>query len=229
MEQLEQNPLPRAKACLQQCLLLLSDKKTKKTKRQELMFLSGNLSMSYICLEEENYPKALEYAVLVLDGTKNHSALSTFDSSNSSDFLLESTVKRQMATARMYAAEASCTMGDVAQSMKYLLGNNENNDAIDKLASDLAGLTVEVASNHPLGKARLAKAQAMVRCNASAVTAKLNHLAVAKQLAMSAQAMEGAYLSTVQTEESFARRVLLYYMLREGNSTSALTLLRSFR
>lgn len=234
IEQLEQNPLPRAKECLQQCLLLLSGNKTKRNKRQDLVLLSARLSMSYIFLNERNYPKALEYADLVLNssGIQNNvvTVTASDDSDNSSATIVQSTIQRQLATARMYASEASCAMGDMARSMSYLLAENGSNDAIDKLASNLAGVTLEVASNHPQGKARLAKAQAMVRCNASAVTANLNHLAPAKQLAMSAQAMEGAYMSSSSGgEESYAKRVLIYCMLREGNSEAALTLLRSTR
>ena len=227
IEQLEENPLPRAKQCLQQCLLLLSKNKTERNKRQDLVLLSARLSMSYIYLDERNYHKALEYADLVLNSSKIQK---NDDSTNPSTTMVQSTIQRQLATARMYASEASCAMGDVTRSMSYLLAENGSNDAIDKLASSLAGVTLEVASNHPQGKARLAKAQAMVRCNASAVTANLNHLAPAKQLAMSAQAMEGAYMSSSSTgEESYAKRVLIYCMLREGNSEAALTLLRSTR
>lgn len=51
----------------------------------------------------------------------------------------------------MYAAEASCALGDATASMKILV--NGGSDAIDRLASDLAGVTLEEASKDPKGKA----------------------------------------------------------------------------
>merc|ERR1719491_686349 len=108
--------------------------------------------------------------------------------------------------------------------MRYLEGNGQE-DAFDRLASELGGVTIEVASSNSLGKARLARAQSMVRSSASVASAALGNLTTAKQLAMSAQAMEDAYSSS--RERSNARRALFYCMLREGNSGAALSLLKS--
>jgi hypothetical protein len=220
LEQVQANPLPRARTALEQALQLFETNDDD----DSLGRLSAQLSMSYVCLEDADYPTALKYAEMVLQLTK----LTT----NSPEFLDGSAVQKTMwqrheATARMYASEASCALGDAVQSMRYLVGDGKD-DAFDRLASDLSGVTIETASSNPKGKARLAKAQAFVRCSASAASAHLGNGAAAKQLAMSAQAMEDAY-SPASREGSSARRALVYCMLREGNSGAALTLLRSAR
>jgi hypothetical protein len=66
-----------------------------------------------------------------------------------------------------------------------------------------------------------------VRSSASAVTADLGNLTAAKQLAMSAQAIEDAYHSN--REQSSSRRALAYTLLKNGSNGAALSLLRSFR
>jgi hypothetical protein len=227
IEQLQANPLPRARACLTHCIELVTSKPTK-TQRDGLVVLSARLSMSYICLEQREYDATLKYAGSVLQIA---SALLVANRKNSEDgpskTVIESTIQRQVATSRLYGAEASCAMGDASSSMTILVG--EDDEFIDRLASDLAGVTLEDAANYPDGKARLAKAQAMVRCNASIVSARLDELETAKQFAVSAQAMEGAYQSTTSKKEepSYAKRALVYCVLRDGNSSEALKLLRS--
>ena len=112
-------------------------------------------------------------------------------------------------------------------SMKILVGDGKD-DAFDRLSSDLGGVTIGMASGNAKAKARLAKAQTMVRCSASAASAALGNVAASKQLAMSAQAMENSY-SPSREGTSQARKALIYCMLREGNHGAALTLLRSAR
>jgi hypothetical protein len=124
----------------------------------------------------------------------------------------------------MYGCEAMCSLGDAMDGMRFLAGDGKS-DAFDRLASDLAAATIKTAATNGKDKMRLAKAQSMVRSSASAASAMLGNLTVAKQLAMSAQAMEDACSSS--RENSSARRALLYCMLREGNYEAALTLLRS--
>ena len=257
LEQLEMNPLARASFCLRKCLSLLEGKDNK-SEREQLVSLSAHLSFSYICLKQRDYPKTLQHAGFVLQSasslifacTQRVNAIKQGDNDGSSSHVaLKAIVQRQVATGRMYAAEASCAMGDATASMNILV--HGGSDAIDRLASDLAGVTLEEAAKNPSGKARLAKAQAMVRCNASAVTAHLNHLGPAKQLAMSAQAMENAYHQNAsnngtssalgdaqqqaapgrsQSQSSqpmYAKRILAYCMMREGNTSAALHILRS--
>ena len=254
LEQLETNPLPRASFCLRKCLNLLEGKQNK-SERDQLVSLSAHLSFSYICLEERDYAKTLQHAGFVLQSASSLIFACTQraneinkgnDDGSSSHVALKAVVQRQVATGRMYAAEASCAMGDASASMNILV--HGGSDAIDRLASDLAGVTLEEAAKNPSGKARLAKAQAMVRCNASVVIAHLNHLGPAKQLAMSAQAMENAYQnanngspplsggasqpparSQPQSQPMYAKRVLAYCMLRDGNTSAALNMMRSSR
>lgn len=214
LEQVQLNPLPRARYAFERALELIEKQESEGEKTDVLVTLSAKLSLSYICLEDMNYEDALEYAEFVL----KREDLSETEKGVSRKALFD----QQQATARMYAAEAACALGDAVQSMTYLVGDGKN-DAFDRLATALGGVSLETAANHggTEGKMRLAKAQAMVRCSASAATANLGNLAAAKQLAMSAQA--------ISREGSYACRALVYCMLREGNRGAALTLLRSAR
>jgi hypothetical protein len=167
MELFEENPLPQARVCLKRALRILKNKKL--TQREEMVLLSARLSLSYVCLEQRDYPKALEMAELVLASSfilpitalsPHEEEVKNSEGGIGSSRILRSMVQRQVATARMYASEAACAMKDTIASMKYLVGDNGKDDAIDRLASDLAGVTLEIASDHPQGKIRLAKAQA---------------------------------------------------------------------
>jgi hypothetical protein len=213
LEQVKNNALPRARACLETVLHLFDET----NEVDALGFASARLSMSYVALEYHDFPKALEYAKLVIDGTIDKEPL---------DLVSQKMIQRQQATARMYASEASCAVGDAMVAMRFLVGDGKD-DAFDRLASELGGVTIETAATNGQGKSRLARAQAMVRCSASAASASLGNMEAAKQLAMSAQAMEDAY--SPSRERSSARRALVYCMLREGNCGGALTLLRSVR
>jgi hypothetical protein len=126
----------------------------------------------------------------------------------------------------MYAAESSCVLGKAMDAMKFLVGDGQD-DAFDRLASDLGGVTIETAAANGRGKRRLARAQTAVLSSASAVTADLGNFAAAKKLAMSAQAMEDAYQSN--REQSSSRRALAYTLLKSGNNGAALSLFRSLR
>lgn len=178
---------------------------------------SARLTMAYVQLAFREFEKALEGATLVLEIP---------EPSDQDDALSCRVHKRRMATARMYAAEASCAVGESVEAMKFLVGDGQD-DAFDRLASELGGVTIETAATNGKGKRRLAKAQSMVRSSASAATAVMGNLTAAKQLAMSAQAMEDAYATN--RERSSARRALIYCLLRGGNDGAALSILRSLR
>lgn len=186
----------------------------------DLTIQATRLSLSYVYLEMRDYMNAFRYA------DKTLSSLPYFQNDPDMDTARKAMLNRQEATARMYASEACARLGRPVESMQYLAGDGQN-DAIDRLASDLAGVTFNMAANDPKAKARLAKAQTMVRCSASAASAALGNLSAAKQLALSAQAMENSY--SISREHSSARRAVLYSMLREGNHGAALSLLRSAR
>ena len=221
LEQVRLNPLPRAHFALETALRLFEEQ----TEPDDCGLASARLSMSYVSLASLDFQKALEYAKLVID-TKINNLSNNLSKSPEAGVVRRIMLQRQQATARMYASEASCALGDAMTSMRYLVGDGKD-DAFDRLASELGGVTIETAATNPDGKARLAKAQAMVRCSASAAYANLGNLTAARQLATSAQAMEDACSSS--RERSLARRALLYCMLREGNSGAAFTLLRSVR
>jgi hypothetical protein len=213
-EQVKRNPLLRARASLEYVI-----QNGDKVESDALM--SARLSISYVYLAFGEHSRALDMARTVL------AAMETVivNDSNESD-TVRRLHKRQVANARMYAAEASCALGKMVDAMAFLVGDGKD-DAFDRLASDLSGVTFETASTSDQAKRRLAKAQTMVRSSACAVTAAMGNNRAAKQLAHSANAMEDAYSSN--RERSSARRALIYTLLREGNQSSALTMLLSLR
>jgi hypothetical protein len=214
LEAVKKKPLGRARVALEMALELFGENDSDV---DDLPLQSARLSLAYVCLERKEFKEALNYAELVLQGR---------DSDAGMDSARRTMFKRQQATAKLYASEANAMLGDSMESMKHLVGDGQN-DVIDRLASDLGGVTLEMASGNPKAKARLARAQTMVRCSASAASACLGNLTACKQLALGAQAMENSY--SASREGSAARKALLYCMLREGNHSAALSLLRSAR
>jgi hypothetical protein len=215
LEQFQANPLPRARVPLEQVLHLFQ---REPHNQDEFGLVSAQLSMAYVCLEDKDYPKAFEYAELV-SAKKNNNQ----QPPDGLDSIRRTVFQRQQATTRMYASEASCALGNPMTAMNYLVGDGKD-EAFDRLASHLISVTLETVASHPKGKARLAKAQAMVRYSASSALANLGNALAAKQLAMSAQAMEDA--CSASREGSSAWQTLVYCMLWDGNSGSTLALLR---
>lgn len=212
LEQIRRSPLLRARAALQ--LVLDQSDLDPDT------LASARVSLAYIMLAFHNFEQALEISQLIL----NDETILT--QVGKGDIARRLYYKRLVATARLYAAEASCALGDTVESMKYLVGDGKD-DAFDRLASDLSGVTLETAAGNGKGKRRLAKAQATVRSCACAVSAAMGNAQAAKQLANSANAMEDAYASN--RERSSARRALIYALLRDGHQSPALNLLLSLR
>jgi hypothetical protein len=205
----KRNPLLRARGCLEH---LLSNQEA----LDNDALSTSRLMLSFVLLSFREFYRALDMARLVLDSQ-------TWEAVEVGNDTI-GVVKRRIATARMYAAEASCALGNSAEAMKYLVGDGRD-DAFDRLSSDLGGVTMDMAALNGTGKRRLARAQVKVRSSASTVTAAMDNMPAAKQLAMSAQAIENAYASN--RERSAARRALVYCLLRGGNHSAALTLLRS--
>jgi len=209
IDAVKKKPLLRARTCLETSLHLVNEEGSK-----DIDALSSTrLALSYILLELRDFVRALKMANLVIEGDKSSSSMAQKSRAE----------LRKIATARMYASEASCALGQAQDGMRYLVGDGQD-DAFDRLAMELGGVTMQVAASNMKGKARLARAQSMVRSSASAASAVLGNIGPAKQLAMSAQAMENASSSK---GESTARRALIYCMLREGNNGAALSLLKS--
>jgi len=234
LEQVQRNPLLRARVALERAILQ-ENKHGDPLEADALV--AARLSLAYVYLAFGEPRRALAMAQLVAevvegqlleDEDKAKADAANTDATNTgggSGPALQRLRRRQAATARMYAAEASCALGELNPAMSYLVGDGRS-DAFDRMASDLSGVTMETASTSTKGKRRLAKAQAMVRSSAGSVTAALGNPA-AKQLANSATAMEDAYLAN--RERSPARRALIYTLLREGNHSTALSMLMSLR
>jgi hypothetical protein len=123
LEQFQANPLPRARASLEQTLHIFQ---REPHNQDDFGLVSAQLSMAYLCLEDKDYPKALEYAELVLGKNNNQLPPEGLDS------IYRTVFQRQQATTRMYASEASCALGDPMTTMKYLVGDGKD-DAFDRL------------------------------------------------------------------------------------------------
>ena len=193
---------------------------------------SAQLSLAYIALAAEDYARALELAAAVLTETEKEgvvpSAADGNDNAGGQPTTPSPAIRRQ-ATARMYASEAACLLGDTMQAMKFLAGAGDG-QAFDRLASELSGVPPETAKTSLVGKQRLAQAQSAVRTSASAVTATMGNLSTSKQLADAAQALEdGARSGSSDADESMARRALIYCLLRSGTTSAALSLMQSER
>lgn len=215
LDAVKKSPLLRARTCLETSLRLLKESGG----TDDAALASTGLSLSYVLLELRDFARALKMAEFVIEDAKTKPVPpSKHDPKGRAEL-------RKVATARMYAAEASCALGEAQAGMRCLVGDGKD-DAFDRLASELGGVTMEIAAKSMQGKARLAKAQSMVRSSASAASAVLGNIGPAKQLAMSAQAMENASSSSSR-DGSTARKALIYCMLREGNNGAALSLLKS--
>lgn len=196
--QVRRNPLLRASSVLS--FVVNSDDMDTDT------LTSARLNYCYVCLCLRRYTKALDLAKTVLD------------SEIGDDESLLRFRRRNLATARMYAAEASCRLGEMRDSMSFLVGQGHD-DAYEQLASHLSGVTFEMASTSESGKRRLAKAHEMVLSSASAVSAAVGNLTYAKQLARRADSMDST--------RSYAKRALIYSLLSEGNQLQACDMLLS--
>jgi hypothetical protein len=217
LDEVRRKPIVRAHLALEIAMELAEDNNEQV---YDVTIQAIRLSLAYVFLEIRDYRAALRCAERTL------ASLPHFQDDPDMDAARKAMLNRQEATARMYASEACAMLGKTSESMQYLAGDGQN-DAVDRLASDLAGVTFEMAASDPKAKTRLAKAQTMVRCSASAASAALGNLSASKQLALSAQAMENSY--SISREHSAARRAMLYTMLREGNHGAALSLIRSAR
>jgi hypothetical protein len=214
VEQVKRNPLLRARVSLQHAI-------QNGDRLESDALVSARLSLCYVELAFGNFHNALALAKGILDTVEAIIAADIVESDG-----MRRLHKRQVATAAMYAAEASCSLGKMSDAITFLAGDgNDDDDAFDQLASNLSGVTLEMASTSDPAKRRLAKAQTMVRSSACAITAAMGNTRVAKQLAHTANAMEDIYSSN--RERSSARRALIYTLLRERNQSSALTMLLS--
>lgn len=176
-------PLIRAKNCLE--IALKQFDRIRMAPRDIVAQQSTRCSLAYVCMELKEYAVAQRYCEkLILAGYDlvDSSSPSSGDDDGKQEDGTEKMddaqlilIKRLMATARLYAAEASSILGDSLSSMTFILGDKKDN-ALDRLAMDLSGVTIEKANSSPKAKTQLAKAQCIVRCNASAGWAVLgNH------------------------------------------------------
>ena len=221
LKSIRENALMRAKMALKMALELFGESGTASN---DLELQSARLSLAYVSLETKDFKTALEYSMMVLNNSNASADKPAAEDEDPAKTARRIMMKRQTATARMYASEASASLGDPMASMKILVGDGKD-DAFDRLSSDLGGVTIGMASTNNKGKERLAKAQTMVRCSASAVSASLGNLAASKKLAITAQSYENSYMAS-REGPSQARKALLYCMLREGNHGAAINLLR---
>lgn len=193
--QVKRNPLLRGRAALQ-LVLDRSDELDADTLASTL------LSFSFVSLAFGEFTVALDAATKTLE----------MDIKS----VLPRLNDRHVATARMYAAEASCRLGEYSAAMAHLHGDVHDDPYFYQLASQLSGVTLETAAASDKGKRCLAKTQAIVLSSACAIAAAMGD-PTAKQLAHSANSMDSG--------RTYARRALIYTLLREGNLSSSLNML----
>jgi len=220
LEFVSKKPLMRAIACLEMSTKMLRDKTVPETLRNDKDCLeSARCALAYIKLEMKEYKEALVITRLILIESMG------YDGGGSG--MNRQMHKRRLATASLYACEASVALGDAKGAMAFLAGGSADTDVI-RLASELCGVTPDVAAKSVQGKSRLKRAQVVVGTSASAATASLGSLGAAKQCAMSAISLEeDRSLLPTDTYRASARQALLYCMLIEGNREGALAVLRS--
>ena len=208
-QQVRRNPLLRALASLKTVLSW--------SELDDDLVQATHMSLAYVHLARQDYPSALHHSQQVAGQTSDARILG--------DEIRQTTMSRRVAISRMYAAEASCGLGDVENAMKYV--HVDEGESLDLLASEISGVTIDMASESGAKKYRLAEAQSLVRSSASVITAAMGDVRLAKKLAMSAQAMGDA--TSRDRERSSAHRALVYSLLRAGNSVAALKLLHAMR
>jgi hypothetical protein len=212
MEQVKRNPLLRARASLHQAIHhadgLESD-----------ALISARLSLCYVDLAFGFHQSVLALAKDVLETMKV-----VIVNSNTEPECVRRLHRRQLATASMYAAEASCALGDLHGASGFLSGEGAD-DSFDTLASNLSGITLEMAALSNAAKLRLAKAQTMVQSSLCALTSAMGNTAAAMEVGQSVNAVDDKSATT--QERSSARRALIYTLLRENNQSSALSMLLS--
>lgn len=208
IDQVKRNPLLRARSILEYIISM------KSTCSDRDVIRAAQLSLAYVSLGCKDFSRALRISTEILEHEY------TGDSHDSNPVSLYT--KRQFATARMYAAESLLNLSKIEDSIKVLVGDGKDG-TFDRLASDIAGVTVANATTDERAKRRLANAETMVRSAVSVAYSAIGDIETAKQLAKAATALE----NTSDHERSAARRALIYALLREGQNSSALNLLKS--
>jgi hypothetical protein len=229
MQQLKDTPLLRAMSCLQMAHRLLHSRTQTDDKENtehvivsiddKECLLATRLAMAYVHLEWSDYVLALRMSRLVLGDIADWKDTSS-SAENTKAHLLR---LRQAATAKLYACEALCAMGNPTEAMEMLQQNDadkseakkDENASLARLASDLAMNSDDSSATQ---SRRLEKALEGVHISASGAAAAAGNLVLAKKHAMHAS-------SICTTVES--RRAMLYCMMKEGNHEGALALIRS--
>lgn len=212
LEQVKRNPLLRARASLHYAIhhsdCLESD-----------ALVSARLSLCYVDLAFGYSQSVLESAKEILEKINI-----TVVNSTAEPECVRRLRQRQHATALMYAAEASCALGDVKGALRFLSGDDVD-DSIDTLVSNLSGVTLEMATSSVAASRRFAKARAMVRSSVRALTSVAGDTSASRDMDQSVNALDDRSASA--QVRSVAQRSLIYTLLRENSQPSAFSMLLS--
>jgi hypothetical protein len=224
MEQVKRNPLLRARACIENALQYES-------KLNNIQLISSRLGLCYIYLSFGYYQHALDMCQIIFKIPKP----TTDDTTTITSRLY----RRQIATTRLYAAEASCALGQPKSALIFLSSDNDNeNGTVNELALSLSGMSIESITINEKAKRQFDKAQMIVQSLTIALTSDDNNnssnvlhgqqvTTTAKQLANKVR-LEDDW-NTMDNDKSSACLALVYSMLRAGEQSSALALLMSMR
>jgi hypothetical protein len=213
--QVQRNPLVRARTCIEFAL-------QSEAKLNNVQLMSSRLGLAYIYLAFGNHQRAIDMCQIVFGMSE---PLEEIDS------IATRLYRRQIATARLYAAEAACALGQPRKSLLFLTGASGNCDDCDVngLAISLSGVSIELVSTNEKARQLFEKAQTIVQSSTIALASNDcdSNAQAAKELADKVQSEDDWY--PMDSEKSSACLVLVYSMLRAGEQSSALALLMSMR
>jgi len=233
LQQTSAQPVPRAFFCLERAVEICLEQAEHDGVADRDCMESTLLLLAYLHLEVGQPDQALACCRSVLDGTlrfsEEHSRTTEAPSAAS---------KRRVATAKLYECEALCLLQQAEEGLRALAEDKTatNKDVLssleelDSLTKDLAYLLPipeneegksgdEAADDRVAAQFRLDAAKSIVHAVAAAAAASSDQPSLGRAHAMCA-------LKTTLSEDTGARKTLLYCLLKEGKVHQVLELLQ---
>ena len=233
LQQTSAQPVPRAFFCLERAVEICLEQAEHDGVADRDCMESTLLLLAYLHLEVGQPDQALACCRSVLDGTlrfsEEHSRATEAPSAAS---------KRRVATAKLYECEALCLLQQAEEGLRALAEDKTatNKDVLssleelDSLTKDLAYLLPipeneegksgdEAADDRVAAQFRLDAAKSIVHAVAAAAAASSDQPSLGRAHAMCA-------LKTTLSQDTGARKTLLYCLLKEGKVHQVLELLQ---
>jgi hypothetical protein len=209
MAQVRRSPLVRARVCIE--IALQSESKLNHTQ-----LIASRLGLAFIYLSFGYHQRALDMCQLIFGMSSPLFG---------DDTITSRLYRRQLATARLYASEAACALGQPGKSMLYLTVGSLDESDLDGLVRSLSGVSLDATSDK--AKRQLERAQAIVRSLTVVLSSNSNdtYSQSARQLVAKVRSEEEWH--SMDIEKSSACLALVYSLLRAGEQSPALGLLMS--